>query len=450
MKMLLLLLLHLLLIQKKDKIQNGIFFSKPSGHHSSIFDLAIFDQIARMEERSREPSKMVKLLFKVFTSRINISPPPEGPELEEWNKRINLDIEHLKAEKNKKNLKKILERNNLECEEIDTPLLVKQVFAVDNIEKIVGWAVSHCLMNIQNLTFKNDKLVLPLNSIEYGINTLKLIQEPDIKSKSIKDDLELENEFERRLLAEVIPPNEINIKFEDIGALDEVKQTLTELVMLPLQRPELFSRGSLTKPCKGILLFGPPGTGKTMLAKAVATQSGANFLNISMSTIASKWFGEGEKYVKAIFTLASKISPTVVFIDEVDSILGKRDKTGEHEAMRKIKNEFMQYWDGLKTKENERVLVLAATNRPFDLDDAVLRRLSRRILIDLPDTENRVKILKVILAKEELESNFDFEQLAKMTEGFTGSDIKNLCIAAAYQPIREILQKEKEEKKKKR
>lgn len=122
--------------------------------------------------------------------------------------------------------------------------------------------------------------------------------------------------------------------------------------------------------------------------------------------------------------------------------MGKRDKTGEHEAMRKIKNEFMQYWDGLKTKENERVLVLAATNRPFDLDDAVLRRLSRRILIDLPDTENRVKILKVILAKEELESNFDFEQLAKMTEGFTGSDIKNLCIAAAYQPIREILQKE--------
>jgi SpoVK/Ycf46/Vps4 family AAA+-type ATPase len=128
----------------------------------------------------------------------------------------------------------------------------------------------------------------------------------------------------------VIPPSELDIKFEDIGALDEVKQIIRELVMLPLQRPELFAKGSLTRPCKGILLFGPPGTGKTMLAKAVASQSGANFINISMSTIASKWFGEGEKYVKGVriefhhfanlkvFTLASKISPTVIFIDEVD------------------------------------------------------------------------------------------------------------------------------------
>jgi len=250
----------------------------------------------------------------------------------------------------------------------------------------------------------------------------------------------------RKLLPEVLPPLKLNyIKFKDIGALDEVKQTIKELVMLPLQRPELFSKGSLTRPCKGILLFGPPGTGKTMLAKAVASQSGANFINISMATIASKWFGEGEKYVKAVFTLASKISPTIIFIDEVDSILGKRERPGEHEAMRKIKNEFMSNWDGLKTKDKERVLVLAATNRPFDLDDAVLRRLSRRLLVDLPNVENRIKILKVILAKEDLLPNFDYDALATLTEGFSGSDMKNLCVAAAYQPIREILAKEKEE-----
>jgi SpoVK/Ycf46/Vps4 family AAA+-type ATPase len=119
-----------------------------------------------------------------------------------------------------------------------------------------------------------------------------------------------------------------------------------------------------------------------------------------MSTIGSKWFGEGEKYAKAVFTLASKISPSVIFIDEVDSILGKRERIGEHEAMRKIKNEFMSMWEGLKTKENDRVLVLAATNRPFDLDDAVLRRLPRKMLIDLPDAENREKILKVVSEKE--------------------------------------------------
>ncbi|KAL0459676.1 UNVERIFIED_CONTAM: ATPase family AAA domain-containing protein 1 [Sesamum latifolium] len=216
--------------------------------------------------------------------------------------------------------------------------------------------------------------------------------------------------------------------------------------MLPLQRPELFSKGQLTKPCKGILLFGPPGTGKTMLAKAVATEAGANFINISMSSITSKWFGEGEKYVKAVFSLASKIAPSVVFVDEVDSMLGRRENPGEHEAMRKMKNEFMVNWDGLRTKDKERVLVLAATNRPFDLDEAVIRRLPRRLMVNLPDAQNREKILKVILAKEELAANVDLEAVASMTEGYSGSDLKNLCVTAAHCPIREILEKEKKEK----
>jgi len=162
-----------------------------------------------------------------------------------------------------------------------------------------------------------------------------------------------------------------------------------------------------------------------------------------MATISSKWFGEGEKFARAVFTLAKKIAPSVIFIDEVDSLLGKRDKTGEHEAMRKIKNEFMSMWDGLKSKDSERVIVLAATNRPFDLDDAVLRRLPRRMLVDLPDAENREKILRVILEKEDLDGNFDFESLAQLADGFSGSDLKNLCISAAYRPIREIIQKEK-------
>ncbi|KAI6678909.1 hypothetical protein NL676_039705 [Syzygium grande] len=133
----------------------------------------------------------------------------------------------------------------------------------------------------------------------------------------------------------------------------------------------------LVQPCKGILLVCPLGTSKTMLAKAVATKAGANFINISMSSITSKWFGEGEKYVKAVFSLASKIALSFVFVDEVDSMLGQRENPGEHEAMRKMKNEFMVNWDGLWTKDTERVLVLVATNRPFDLDEAVIRRLPR-------------------------------------------------------------------------
>jgi SpoVK/Ycf46/Vps4 family AAA+-type ATPase len=200
------------------------------------------------------------------------------------------------------------------------------------------------------------------------------------------------------------------------------------------------------KPCKGILLFGPPGTGKTMLAKAVATEAGANFINISMSSISSKWLGEGEKFVKAVFSLASKIAPSVIFLDEVDGMLGRRENPGEHEAMRKMKNEFMVNWDGLRTKEKERVLVLAATNRPFDLDEAVVRRLPRRLMVNLPDASNRRKILSVILAKEDLADDVDLEVIANLTEGYSGSDLKNLCVTAAHRPIREILEKEKKER----
>jgi len=310
------------------------------------------------------------------------------------------------------------------------------------LERVIGFAISEYA--IKNPDHNNDHILLTSESIKEALTLYDKSLPPQLKSIQ---EVETDNEYEKRLLAEVIPATEINIKFEDIGAHDKVKETLQELVMLPLQRPELFRKGNLKKPCKGILLFGPPGTGKTMLAKAVATESGANFISISMSSIASKWFGEGEKYTRAIFTLASKIAPCVIFVDEVDSLLGKRDSNGEHEAMRKIKNEFMMMWDGLKSKDSERIIVLGATNRPFDLDEAVLRRMPRRLLIDLPDAENRKKILKVILKDEDL-NNVSFDELANMTEGFSGSDLKNLCIAAAYQPVRDLLQKEKSLKRK--
>lgn len=255
-----------------------------------------------------------------------------------------------------------------------------------------------------------------------------------------------DNDFEKRIRPEVIPAGEVGVNFSDIGALDNVKEVLQELVMLPLRRPDLF-KGGLLKPCKGILLFGPPGTGKTMLAKALATEAGASFINVSMSTITSKWFGEDEKNVRALFSLASKVSPTVIFIDEVDSMLGQRSRVGEHEAMRKIKNEFMAHWDGLLSKNGERVLVLAATNRPFDLDEAIIRRFERRIMVGLPSAENREKILMTLLAKEKIEEGFNFKELATITEGYTGSDLKNLCTTAAFQPVRELIRREQEKEK---
>jgi SpoVK/Ycf46/Vps4 family AAA+-type ATPase len=176
----------------------------------------------------------------------------------------------------------------------------------------------------------------------------------------------------------VVPASEIGVTFDDIGALDDIKESLHELVMLPLRCPHLFKGGGLLKPCRGILLFGPPGTGKTMLAKAIANDSGATFINVSMSTITSKWFGDNEKNVRALFSFAAKVVPTIIFVDEVDNMLGQRALSSEPAAMRRIKNEFMSHWDGLLSKSSERILVLAATNRPFDLDEAIIRRFERR------------------------------------------------------------------------
>ncbi|CAL5441002.1 unnamed protein product [Camellia sinensis] len=183
--------------------------------------------------------------------------------------------------------------------------------------------------------------------------------------------------------------------------------------------------GNLRKPSKGILLFGPPGTGKTMLAKAVATEAGANFINSSMSSIASKWYGDPEKYVRAVFSLASKIASSVIFIDEVDSMfmLGQR-RNQEHEATRKMKNEFMVNWDGL----------------------ACAQKIKKGLMVNLSDAPNRSKILKLILAKEELPPDVVFDAIAGMTDGFSGRDLKKSMCHCCIRSVREILEKERKKK----
>ncbi|XP_024976466.1 uncharacterized protein LOC112514310 isoform X1 [Cynara cardunculus var. scolymus] len=430
--------------RKEKSHPGGLLFTKFGSNQTALLDLAFPDSFGRLHERGKEVPKATKLLTRLFPNKVTIHMPQDEGLLASWKQQLDRDAETLKMKGNLNNLRNILNRTGLECDGLDTLCIKDQLLTNEGAEKVVGWALSHHLM--QHAQADPDaRLVLSNESIQYGIEILQAIQNESKSLKKSLKDVVTENEFEKRLLADVIPPSDIGVTFDDIGALEKVKDTLKELVMLPLQRPELFCKGQLTKPCKGILLFGPPGTGKTMLAKAVATEAGANFINISMSSITSKWFGEGEKYVKAVFTLASKISPSVVFVDEVDSMLGRRENPGEHEAMRKMKNEFMVNWDGLRTKDTERVLVLAATNRPFDLDEAVIRRLPRRLMVNLPDAPNRAKILKVILAKEDLSPDIDLDAVASMTEGYSGSDLKNLCVTAAHRPIREIIEKEKKE-----
>ncbi|XP_066380172.1 uncharacterized protein [Miscanthus floridulus] len=434
---------------RKEKANGSSPFLSKFPYSQAILDLALQD-IDGGNNNNKETSKAMKHLIKLFPNKVTLEAPQDETELSRWNQMLNRDIEVLKGNANISKLRSFLTRVGLECTDLEAILVKDRILTNECIDKIIGFALSHQLKNCTNPdpSLSSVQFALSSKSLKHGVDMLESIQsglKSSTKRKLLKD-IATENEFEKRLLADVIPPHEIGVTFEDIGALESVKDILKELVMLPLQRPELFNRGQLMKPCKGILLFGPPGTGKTMLAKAVATEAGANFINISMSSISSKWLGEGEKFVKAVFSLASKIAPSVIFVDEVDGILGRRENPGEHEAMRKMKNEFMVNWDGLRTKEKERVLVLAATNRPFDLDEAVVRRLPRRLMVNLPDASNRRKILSVILAKEDLADDVDLEAIANLTEGYSGSDLKNLCVTAAYRPIREILEKEKKER----
>ncbi|KAG2282378.1 hypothetical protein Bca52824_053598 [Brassica carinata] len=430
--------------RKEKSHPGGFLYTKFGGNQTALLDLA-FPDIGKLHEKSKEASKSVKQITRLFPNKVAIQLPQDEALLLDWKEKLDRDTELLKVQANITSILGILSKNRLDCPDLETLCIKDQSLLPESVEKVVGWAFSHHLMNCSEPTIKENKLVISAESITYGLQMLHGVQNENKSLKKFLKDVVTENEFEKKLLSDVIPPSDIGVSFDDIGALENVKDTLKELVMLPLQRPELFGKGQLTKPTKGILLFGPPGTGKTMLAKAVATEAGANFINISMSSITSKWFGEGEKYVKAVFSLASKIAPSVIFVDEVDSMLGRRENPGEHEAMRKMKNEFMVNWDGLRTKDRERVLVLAATNRPFDLDEAVIRRLPRRLMVNLPDATNRSKILSVILSKEEMAPDVDLEAIANMTDGYSGSDLKNLCVTAAHLPIREILEKEKKE-----
>jgi len=204
--------------------------------------------------------------------------------------------------------------------------------------------------------------------------------------------------------------------------------------------PNLFNNSSILAGApKGVLPFGPSGCGKTMLAKALAKEPGATFINVAISSLTNKWFGESNKLVSGLFSLAQKTQPCIIFIDEIDSFLRERSR-GDHEATAMMKAEFMTLWDGLLSSK-ERIIVLGATNRPNDIDSAILRRMPKRFAVRLPDALQRKRILTLMLKETELEIDFPLDDLAQGTDGLSGSDLKELCRNAAMVPVREYMKK---------
>ncbi|GLV39920.1 Fidgetin [Carabus blaptoides fortunei] len=226
------------------------------------------------------------------------------------------------------------------------------------------------------------------------------------------------------------------ITWDDIAGLEFAKTIIKEVVVWPLLRPDIFT--GLRQPPKGILLFGPPGTGKTLIGKCIASQSQSTFFSISASSLTSKWIGDGEKMVRAMFAVAKCHQPAVIFIDEIDSLLSQRNET-EHESSRRIKTEFLVQLDGAATGEEDRILVIGATNRPQELDEAARRRFVKRLYIPLPEKQARLEIVKRLMSSERNElTDADMNDIADLSAGYSGADMKNLCAEASLGPIRSI------------
>ncbi|EGY19090.1 SAP1 [Verticillium dahliae VdLs.17] len=254
----------------------------------------------------------------------------------------------------------------------------------------------------------------------------------------------------KQILNEIVVKGD-EVHWSDVAGLEIAKNALREAVVYPFLRPDLFM--GLREPARGMLLFGPPGTGKTMLARAVATESRSTFFSISASSLTSKYLGESEKLVRALFSLAKELAPSIIFVDEIDSLLSQRSGSGEHEATRRIKTEFLIQWSDLQRAaagrapdeldksrgDANRVLVLAATNLPWAIDEAARRRFVRRQYIPLPEPETRSTQLRTLLSQQKHGlSDYDVEELVTLTDGFSGSDITALAKDAAMGPLRSL------------
>lgn len=256
-------------------------------------------------------------------------------------------------------------------------------------------------------------------------------------SKGEGEDMDAETKKLRSGLSSVILTERPNVSWDDVAGLSTAKEALKEAVILPMKFPQLFT--GKRKPWSGILLYGPPGTGKSFLAKAVATQSNSTFFSVSSSDLVSKWMGESERLVKQLFAMAREARPSIIFIDEVDSLCGTRSE-GESEASRRIKTEFLVQMNGVSNDDQTNVLVLGATNIPWALDTAIKRRFEKRVYIPLPELDARRRMFELNIGSTPCQlTSKDLRLLASETEGYSGADIAVLVREALMQPVRRVM-----------